>query len=462
MVKATEALCKLERQLLLHGWTHLHNHPEACLVLGHYFELVRATQSQQQRLLEAAAAGSLRAAAAAAVLMPILLIPTKMLMEVQDLQPLAMCDVLPNAISFFLQQISSRSFKRGAGDVDEKFLVRGLTFLRNALSTSAYMVTRQAPPQAHMCQQVLQSFFASPSLPQLVAALLKRALPLTRDEYDEFENDPEGFVHEEHLMRENASLRKCAERCLLTLADTHECRQPVQEAVLRLSNKAAAVDLSTLDAILALDACYCALGLVLNSGQDSMHIAGVLSTLQQHCAIAKRQHAHVLRRRGAWLVGLVLRAPYFTRFGAGVGGGSTSKLAGSGDGGNAGAPAVDQVPAAAIMYATLSDLLRDEHSGVRLAAALAVQGHFDVTDTSPCASVGFKADSVDGRADRLNEGRVLRRAATLFKITSHPCHITTLSVSPSHVIFTLTLTHILPPHHTTAHETFFSDANLPR
>ena len=163
-------------------------------------------------------------------------------------------------------------------------------------------------------------------------------------------------------------MRKCAERCLLTLADTHECRQPVQEAVLTLSNKAAAVDLSTLDAILALDACYCALGLVLNSGQDSMHIAGVLSTLQQHCAIAKRQHAHVLRRRGAWLVGLVLRAPYFTRF-AGVGG-STSKLAGSGVPGSA--PAVDQVPRAHV--ATLSDLLRDEHSGVRLAAALAVQG----------------------------------------------------------------------------------------
>ena len=66
-------------------------------MLGHYFELVRATQSQQQRLT--AAAGSLLPPAAA-VLMPILLIPTKMLMEVQDLQPqCATCYRMQSAFS---------------------------------------------------------------------------------------------------------------------------------------------------------------------------------------------------------------------------------------------------------------------------------------------------------------------------------------------------------------------------
>ena len=92
--------------------------------------------------------------------------------------------------------------------------------LRNALSTSAYLPSRTAAPQAHECHQVLLAFFASPSLPQLVTALLVRALPLSSDEYDEYEADPEAFVYEEHLARESESLRKCAEKCLLTLADT--------------------------------------------------------------------------------------------------------------------------------------------------------------------------------------------------------------------------------------------------
>ena len=60
--------------------------------------------------------------------------------------------------------------------------------------TTAYLPSRQAPPQAHECQQVLQAFFASPSLPQLVTALLTRALPLAPSEYEDFLADPEAYI----------------------------------------------------------------------------------------------------------------------------------------------------------------------------------------------------------------------------------------------------------------------------
>ena len=141
--------------------------------------------------------------------MPLLLVPSKMLMQVQDLQPLAMRDSLPRAIRFFLHQLSTRPFAPGAESLDEKFLVRALTFLRNALSTSAYMprALGQAVPEAQECQQVLHAFFASPSLPQLVGSLLTRALPLSADEYEEYAEDPEAFVYEEHLARESDSRR---------------------------------------------------------------------------------------------------------------------------------------------------------------------------------------------------------------------------------------------------------------
>ena len=101
---------------------------------------------------------------AAAALMPLLLVPSKLLHEVQDLQPLATKDFLARAIGFFLRQLSSRPFTAGAESLDEKFLVRSLTFLRNALSTSAYLPSRTAAPGARV-----------PSVPRLLRLALAPA-----------------------------------------------------------------------------------------------------------------------------------------------------------------------------------------------------------------------------------------------------------------------------------------------
>ena len=390
-LRVAVALCKLERQLLLHD-THLHDHPDACAVLGHSLELMLAAEEQWQRLAEATAAGVAGAEGAARALMPLLLIPAKMLMEVQDLQPLATTAILSRALTFFLRQLHARRFRPGDEDDDEKFLVRALMFLRNALSTSAYLPTARAPPEAHACHQVLLAFFASPSLPQLVHSLLTRALPLTPDEYDEYGADPEGFVYEEHLARETNSLRKCAERCLLTLAETRECQQPVKQAVLELSNSAAAAGLGSLDAILTLDSCYLGMGLVLQSGPDASQLTVVLSTLRQHCALAAAEHAHLLRRRAAWLIGWILKTPYFAR---------VAQSASSG----VEAPG-DATEAISLMYSMLAELLSDGHPGVRLGAALAVQGLFDTTDTSPRADGHVSANEWRRGSFGMSEGKL--------------------------------------------------------
>ena len=67
------------------------------------------------------------------------------------------------------------------------------------------------------CHQALAAFFSSSALAQLCRALLTRALVLSPAELTEYEDDPEGFVHEESVARETEGLRKCVERCLLCL-----------------------------------------------------------------------------------------------------------------------------------------------------------------------------------------------------------------------------------------------------
>ena len=58
--------------------------------------------------------------------------------------------------------------------------------------------------------QALAAFFSSSALAQLCRALLTRALVLSPAELAEYDDDPEGFVHEESVARETEGLRKCA------------------------------------------------------------------------------------------------------------------------------------------------------------------------------------------------------------------------------------------------------------
>ena len=364
MLSAGVALCKLERQLLVSGWPQLHASAEPCAVLCALVEVLVETQQQQQRL----GAVSLEAADR---LMPLLLLLAKLMMEVQDLHPLAMSDCLPRAIAFYHGQLVSREFTPGGDDLSEKFLVRCLMALRNTLSTSAYLPTARAAPQAHTCHQALAAFFGSAALAQLCRALLTRALVLSPAELEEYEEDPEAFVHEESVARETEGLRKCAERCLQTLADTAECKQQVQQAVLALCSETAAAGLQGQQAVLALDACYLALGLVLQPGEHERS-AQLLAALQRHCAEAAPAHAHLLRRRAAWLLGHLMRSP--------------PRRAGGADGAAVGVEGGD--PGDPLWFAMLSQLLADAHPGVRLTAAISLRALLDAEMAPPGRAEG--------------------------------------------------------------------------
>ena len=126
VLNAGLALCKLERQLLVGGWPDLKNAPEPCGVLCIYVEVLIEAQAQAQRLA-AASGGSKRSRDAAAALMPIMLLLAKLMLEVQDLHPLAMVDCLPRALGFFHHQLVAADWRPGPDDdLAEKFLVRHL------------------------------------------------------------------------------------------------------------------------------------------------------------------------------------------------------------------------------------------------------------------------------------------------------------------------------------------------
>ena len=98
----------------------------------------------------------------------------------------------------------------------------------------------------------------------------------------------------------------------------------MQAAVLDLAQHAAGrAPGASREHLLALDASFAALGLVITAGAAQSiaspeQITRVLSALQEHCAASSPDHAHLLRRRAAWLLGYVLRLPQYTALGAGA------------------------------------------------------------------------------------------------------------------------------------------------
>lgn len=134
---------------------------------------------------------------------------------------------------------------------------------------------------------------------------------------------------------------------------------------------------------MALDACYLALGLVLQPGEHE-RTEELLAGLQRHCAVADPAYAHLLRRRAAWLLGYLLRSP------AGLYATLPHALAPNGVGEVAAQPQAQTAAAHAVgmggdplWFAMLSQLLSDEHPGVRLTAAISLRSLLDATATSP-------------------------------------------------------------------------------
>ena len=262
----------------------------------------------------------------------------------------------------------------GGGD-GSKYTVRLMLLLRNTLCCSSYDAGGRLP-HAVAPAAARASYFASPALTQLCVALVRHRLhhtvhpivlkshilrrrrqprapahrrgrvrirsrarglglrgrPRARGELPGFlpgvlpasptlsNGRPPGRT----LPRQVDSLRKCAESCLHSLAEVVECAQPVQAAVLDLAQHAAGrAPGASLEHLLALDASFAALGLVITAGAAQSiaspeQITRVLSALQEHCAASSPDHAHLLRRRAAWLLGYVLRLPQYTALGAGA------------------------------------------------------------------------------------------------------------------------------------------------
>lgn len=133
VLNAGLALCKLDRQLLIGGWPDLKNAPGPCGILASHLEVLIEAQAQAQRLV-AASGGDKRSHDAATALMPIMLLLAKLMLEVQDLHPLAMADCLPRALGFFHHQLVATDWRPGADDeLAEKFLVGRVRAQRNGL-----------------------------------------------------------------------------------------------------------------------------------------------------------------------------------------------------------------------------------------------------------------------------------------------------------------------------------------
>lgn len=152
---------KLERQLLLNGYAHLHTSPIAITALSDTLAAASAACATATALRRDGAVGS-------AHVLELALVAAKTLMEVQELQAIAFGGYLPapdaldecssggltartleGAIQLACNELARRPFTPGEADTSEKLLVRLLLLVRNACTCNAYAAAAQNVHQPH-------------------------------------------------------------------------------------------------------------------------------------------------------------------------------------------------------------------------------------------------------------------------------------------------------------------------
>ena len=209
----------------------------------------------------------------------------------------------------------------------DRLLIHCMTLLQNVLKNQGYRkaladsaapneLTQRGERLTALGKEVraeLQVRVGADAMARLCVLLVRGYLPLTAEDLEEWEADPEAFAHEQDVVGSKDRLRPCAESLFATVLETaREACAPgvvamLNEAVVEMGAAAPAAESTgaarARAASLALEAVYNAVGLGEYSLYDYVDFKSLFpNVLVPELAIDAAWRAPV-RRRAAWLIG---------------------------------------------------------------------------------------------------------------------------------------------------------------
>ncbi|XP_054286364.1 importin-11-like [Macrosteles quadrilineatus] len=228
---------------------------------------------------------------------------TKVLLSVLENHPLSFVDCLPATLNFTVHYAFT---PEGAPLLFERFLIQCLNLLKGILLCPEYkpakIIEETKEPDTLRAHQIKMSFFETPILNIMCRKLITHYFLLAPQDLQQWDADPEGFVTDEGGECWKYSLRPCTETLFVGLF--HDFRTTLSPLLLQLiTENHTPVDPHNLDAILAKDAVYNAVGLAAFDLYDEVNFDEWFTTTLRTELQMKEGNYRVIRRRVAWLVG---------------------------------------------------------------------------------------------------------------------------------------------------------------
>ena len=223
-------------------------------------------------------------------------------------------DLLENHPFSFVQHINTcLSFicslcftPQGEGLLFQRFTIFSLNLMKGILLCMEYRPAKNVEdtrdPMTLQAHSIKQEFFRTETVNEICRKLISDYLPLTGEDLQLWDEDPEGFASEECGDSWKYSWRPCCETVFLTLF--HEYRELLSPLLVSLvRDNHTPVDPDNLTAILHKDAIYNAVGLAAFDLYDEIDFDSWLtSSLSLELEVGQSNY-RIVRRRVCWLMG---------------------------------------------------------------------------------------------------------------------------------------------------------------
>ena len=210
-------------------------------------------------------------------------------------------------ISTCLTFICSLCFTpQGEGLMFQRFTIFSLNLLKAILLCMEYRPAKNIEdtrdPLTLQAHSIKQEFFRQETIQEICSRLISNYLPLTGEDLQLWDDDPEEFACEECGDSWKYSWRPCCETVFLTLF--HEYRETLSPLLVSLvRDNHAPVDPGNLTAILQKDAIYNGVGLAAFDLYDEIDFDSWLtSSLALELSVGDSNY-RIVRRRVCWLMG---------------------------------------------------------------------------------------------------------------------------------------------------------------
>ncbi|KAJ7365738.1 Importin-11 [Desmophyllum pertusum] len=286
---------KVLRKLIIHGFTEFEPTSQPVCLLQAVFEKIkiilqyRKAETGNHNLQEK--------------LEKYVILLTKVLIDTQEHHALSFSPLMQPSLELCYNYLFT---SQGQENIFEKFALQCCKLMKIIVKCDMYKPPREikdtTPQEIVKAHQVKMAFFTPTVLSEIVRQLILRYFPLTSEDLESWESDPENFVSEEAGESWRYNLRACTEVLYLSLlSEFRSTVTPVVTEMIKLVQGSPPSDDMTV--LLQKDAVYNACGLASYDLFDEIDFDQWFTNQLLHELNNSSTRYKVLRRRVIWMSG---------------------------------------------------------------------------------------------------------------------------------------------------------------